>query len=122
MRKALEISPDLKAADENLGKLTLTSNRTARESFWDFWTSSRSKKLIALIIGLSIAVVIILYGWNINFGKDSTTTEIITNGIKNTTTTVEGPSDIPETYLIVIAIMLFIILLPEIKKKPKWVQ
>lgn len=121
-KKALEINPDLAVADENLGKLALLTHTRVHESFWEFWQSSKYKKIIAIAIAVAITVSIYLYTYHIYFGNDESIVEVY-NGtvspetiINSTKTINDEPSDIPEAFLIVIALMLFIILLPEIRK------
>ena len=122
-KKALEINPDSTIADENLGKLALLTHTRRSDSFWEFWQSSKYKKIIAITIAAAIIISISLYTFHIYFGNDETTVIVTVNNtlsnsiISNTTKTIKDePSDIPETFLIVIALMLFIILLPEIRK------
>lgn len=117
-RKALAINPSLSVVEENLGKLASLAYNKVTESFWEFWTSSNFKKLISLAVGLAISIFIFLYTYSIYFGNDVTTVEIkgMNGTVTNSTTTTNQPSEIPETFFGVIALMLFIILLPEIRK------
>jgi hypothetical protein len=116
-RKALDIKPSLARIDENLGKLSMLTDTKESQGFWEFWTSSSYKKLIFVTIGLAISIFVFLYAFHIYIVNDVTTVvvEVIDNPTNSTTTT-NQPTEIPETYFIIIVLMLFIILLPEIRK------
>ena len=112
IKKAIEIRPSLAIANENIAKLT-SSGGSGSQNFWDFWKSSIFKKIVGItlfLLILSIAVSITYY--------------IITNimpflnPMDTTTNTTKEIQliDISEGYLVILGIMLFILLIPEIKK------
>ncbi len=119
-RKALEIKPELEVADYNLGKLASSDLIKKHGDFWEFWTSSPFKKLIVLVILLLTFVFVSLYAIHIfgffNLNEVTTTNTTTANKIVNTTILTNSGRDVPETYFIIIGVLLFILLLPEIRK------
>jgi tetratricopeptide (TPR) repeat protein len=107
IKRAIEIKPSLAVANENIAKIT-SSGSQQFQNFWDFWKSSLFKKLVGItlfVLILSTAVSITYYIINNLLFK---------NGIDTTKET--QLMDISEGYLIMLGIILFILLIPEIKK------
>ena len=109
LKQAIQLNPHLAEAHENLTKAVLFQKQET-QNFIEFWSSSDSKKAIAIILGL-LAISVIAYP--LLFGYTSL---VITdaNGIISKTTTVE--SKIPETHIIILGLIVFILLFPEIRK------
>jgi tetratricopeptide (TPR) repeat protein len=126
VKRAIEIKPSLAVANENIAKLTSSGSQNF-QNFWDFWKSSIFKKIVgimlfALLLGTTVSITyhivsnIILF--SISSNNPTNTTDIpvnTTNTITNTTNETEL-IDISEGYFITLAIILFILLIPEIKK------
>jgi tetratricopeptide (TPR) repeat protein len=105
IKRAISIKPALAVANENIAKLT-SSGRPHFQNFWDFWKSSIFKKIVGVtlfVLILSISISITVY-----------ITSNIIQGLNSTN--VKQLIDISEGYLIILAIILFILLIPEIKK------
>lgn len=98
VKKAIEINPALSSAHENLVKLILPIENKGRQNFWDFWSGSKTKKLVAtILVVLSVGIIIYYPVVSYYYGG------------------IIFP-EIPESYLIVIGLMILILLMPEIKK------
>lgn len=117
LKIAIKLKPDLAEAHENL--ITLTNKSQNQERFWDFWAKSNSRKFVAISLGV---LAVILSGYSIYENSDvvqtvqniNTTNKVVVGNITTVTTTSEAK--IPESYLIIIGIIILILLSPEVKK------
>lgn len=133
--QAIRTNPSLPTAHENLIKLTM-NDRGQSQDVWKYWGASGSKKAIAATLSLLAAALVIfpIITPFMNNGPPSEESELVTTkNIKNitgsksstteelTSTTnkslVKGDSEakIPESYLVVVALIVLIILLPQLK-------
>lgn len=115
IEKAVELKPSLPSAHENLVKLTLNAE-SRYTNFVDFWNASHRRITIAIIVCVSIAIMV---GYSFLVGGDRSLEvqeTIDNNGIRNVTSTTRTGFAIPETTIIVIGILVFILLIPEIRK------
>ena len=105
VKRAIEIKPSLAVANENISKLT-SSASPHFQNFWDFWKSSIFKR----IVGITLVVLILGIVGSITY-------HIIINMSPISNITPKGQLiDMPEDYLIILGIILFVLLVPEIKK------
>jgi tetratricopeptide (TPR) repeat protein len=122
IKRAIEIKPSLAVANENIAKLTSSGSQNF-QNFWDFWKSSIFKKIVgimlfALLLGTTVSITyhiisnIILFSISPNNSTHTTDIPVTTT---NTTKEIEL-IDISEGYFIILAIILFVLLIPEIKK------
>jgi len=111
VKKAIQNKPSLAEAQENLSKIASASDRRI-QNFWEFWSASRWRKVVAIIIGIYSLGIIILYP--LYFGSETTETHEI-DGNKSKTTVVTTPAKLPEIYLIVAGLTLLILLSPQIR-------
>lgn len=120
LREAIQFKPSLAAAQENLAKVTLTST-TERQSFWNFWSASLSRKLVAIILGI-IAFSVILYPILVSQGYFIRESNGNDNKVANNNAISIPPSSsikeakIDQSFLVVLGIIIVILLLPEIKR------
>ena len=117
LQKAIEYKPSLSEAHHNLVKMTTIHSNG--EHFWDFWTKSWKRK--GVLIFLSIAAIIIIGSSFADNSGNIQSVRVINqtdNQIISDVTTVTSTQEktIPESYLIVVGMILLIILSPEIKK------
>jgi tetratricopeptide (TPR) repeat protein len=127
VKRAIEIKPSLAVANENIAKIT-SSDSPHFQNFWDFWKSSIYKKIVgitlfALLLGTTISITFhiisnILISNNTNTPTSTNNTSIPANNTSTPTNTTEETQlmDISEGYLVTLGIILFILLIPEIKK------
>lgn len=112
-KNTIEIKPALALADENLsGLVSHNNNGSGGQPFWDFWTSSPIKKMIATIL---VCLGIGLIGYHFYMlglehqGKGHQGNILTYNQNPNS-------FEIPHTYLILLAIIIFVLLVPQINK------
>jgi tetratricopeptide (TPR) repeat protein len=115
VRKAIEIRPSFAIAHENLVRISLRIGK--QQSFWDFWTISRSRKAVAIMLMVFALGIIIYYPiYSLYFGSQIIqTTKIInsaSNSYKNSTTVTITSSKIPDTYFIIVGLVILILLSP----------
>jgi tetratricopeptide (TPR) repeat protein len=111
-KNAIQIDPALSSAHENMIKIMLRIKNESK-SFGSYWLKPKKRLLIPILLGVlgSILVVYSLYN---GYEKKEINDEII-NGTKSTTINTIKENKIHENYLIVLGLILFIILIPEIK-------
>ena len=119
VKEALRYNPSLTAAQESLIKLTVNLGN-GRQSFWNFWNTSWSKRIAAILLVIA-AFSVITYPLS-QYSENITTTKSYGNNSTNgnysdTTITTTSPQlKIDNSYLIVFGIIIFILLLPEIQR------
>ena len=114
LKEAIRIDPRLAVAHENLAKVTISSEK--RKNFWDFWSSSPTKRAAAIAM-VAMAVFIIAY-YPLSGLQAVETKEEVKEGTStttNTTTVFTKPPQVPQSSLIVAGIVAAIILFPELK-------
>jgi tetratricopeptide (TPR) repeat protein len=125
-KRAIEIKPSLAVANENIAKIT-SSDTPHFQNFWDFWKSSIYKKIVgitlfALLLGTTISITIHIISNIIPIANitniPTNNTSIPANNTSTPTNTTEETQlmDISEGYLVTLGIILFILLILEIKK------
>jgi tetratricopeptide (TPR) repeat protein len=120
LKRALIIKPMLLEAHENMVKFSL--RETHHPTFWEFWTTSQSRKIIGSIIGTVAIILILLPILSLTtqlIPQMIETKQVNTTSVSNklttiTTTTSQGPL-IPESYLIAAGLLVLIILSPVIR-------
>lgn len=112
LKKAIEIEPSLSQAHENLIKITAAFQKD-KYSFLNFWMKPKKRLTIPIVLGI-LGALLILYSINTGYYTTETKEQII-NGTKSTTLTSTSEHRIPETYLVVLGLIVLIILAPEIK-------
>jgi tetratricopeptide (TPR) repeat protein len=113
VKRAIEIKPSLAVANENIAKLTSFGGQHF-QNFWDFWKSSIFKKIVGVtlfVLILSTAVSITYHIIITIYSSPNSFSSTTTDNTKETQL-----MDISEGYLITLGIILFILLIPEIKK------
>ena len=122
VKRAIEIKPSLAVANENIAKLTSSSSQNF-QNFWDFWKSSKFKKIVgitlfALLLSTTVSITYHIISNIILFSNSPfSSTNTINIPVNTTNSTKETQLiDISEGYFITLGIILFILLIPEIKK------
>jgi tetratricopeptide (TPR) repeat protein len=135
LAEAIRINPAMAVAHENIARLAM--NDTAkRQDFWQYWGASTRKKAVAIALSLIAAAVVILgimspfYGStsdpleenaatskNIKTSNESTTvtTTEETTSTKHQSESVTPEVKIPESYLVIVALVVLVILSPQLK-------
>jgi tetratricopeptide (TPR) repeat protein len=110
-RQAVALNPTLESAHENLAKLVLAPE--GKVNFWEFWTASNWRKLVALFIVVLAALLVFqpLY-----FGNATVKIEVKQGAEQNKTITTTREHTIPQTNLIVVGLAILVLLSPEIGK------
>jgi len=85
------------------------------QSFWDFWTKSPARKAVAIILGLA-AFSTVLYPILGQGYKTIEKKEIYGTNTSSVTITSNTQTKIDNSYLLVLGAVIFILLLPEIKR------
>jgi tetratricopeptide (TPR) repeat protein len=99
---AVEIKPSLSVAVENLSRLVShDSNGLDNQTFWDFWTGSPIKKAVAIILAVLAAGLIGYHFYMLQLQES---------------VSISRSFEIPATYLTLIGIILFVLLVPQINK------
>lgn len=137
--KAMAIKPSLSILNENLAKLTLVSNKQY-DNFWDFWNSTKRKRYLAISMGI-LAVAIVVYGIiapvtiqtkipettlttdiarkKVTAIEKNITTETNEEIISNSTKAIEPLNSsqlkIPDSFLIIVGLIIFFILVPQLR-------
>lgn len=132
VRTSLAIDPTNVTANENLTKLIVNTEKKNQSNFWDFWNSSGAKKATAVFLS-ALAIGLVFYGIFITEvptapSTISLTNETTTNGTVTSTTLTNSTNfskgqqsptkvlqELPNSYLILVGIIVVIILIPQIK-------
>jgi tetratricopeptide (TPR) repeat protein len=120
LKEALNIKPSLLKAHENLVKFSL--RLTHHPTFWEFWTTTGTRKIIGSIIGIVALILIILPILSLTIHiipemietKQINTTSV-DKGDTTITTITNHAAIIPESYLIAAGLLALIILSPVIR-------
>jgi hypothetical protein len=111
VNKAIELDPALEEAHENLAKLFLTSSNI--REFWRFWMTPKKRLAVQIIHG-ALAVRLVLYSFYID-SEITTITEEIKDSQNSKTISTTKEHKIPDSYLIVLGLVIKILLVPEIR-------
>lgn len=111
VKKAIENKPKLAEAHENLAKLIFTRGKES-QGFWDFWSASCPRRIVAILLGL-FAIGLTIYPLYIGYETVQTVEEV--GKASKTITTTKEPR-IPESYIIVLGLIVLMLLTPEIRK------
>jgi len=132
IRRTLAIDPTNVTAHENLIKLTVNIEKKNQTNFWDFWNSSGWKRGTAIFLSI-LAIGLVFYGiflteiplppvTTILMNETTTDGTLTSITITNSTNISKGqPStakilqELPNSYLILVGIIVVIILIPQIK-------
>jgi Flp pilus assembly protein TadD, contains TPR repeats len=131
VRTSLAIDPSNVTANENLTKLIINKEEKNQINFWDFWNSSGWKRGTAVFLSI-LAIGLVFYGIFLTEIPLPPTTTTLTNEttvngtvkstiITNSTNFTKGQStnkvlqDLPNSYLILVGLIVVIILIPQIK-------
>lgn len=132
VRKSLEIDPNNVTAQENLTKLTIKIEKKNQMDFWEFWNSSGWKRATAIFLSI-LGIGLVFYGifltetppvpTTISLTNETTTNGTVTSTtITNSTNFSKGQQsnakvlqELPNSYLILVGIIVIIILIPQIK-------
>ena len=137
--QAIRTNSSLPEAHENLVRLTI-NEESQRQDFWEFWGASpRRRRIVTLLSILAASVVVFgIVSPYIEIDDNNVPNEGIINSTKNTTTIngsqkkvttletyIQNKSNssadtslevrIPESYLVVVALIVLIILAPQLK-------
>ena len=110
IKRAIEIKPSLSVANENIAKITSSSSEHL-QNFWDFWKSSLFKKIVGITLVVLLLSTVSIITYHIIFNIIS-----VTNSTNPMNSQEAQLMDISEGYFITLGIILFILLIPEIKK------
>jgi tetratricopeptide (TPR) repeat protein len=116
VKRAIEIKPSLAVANENIAKLTSSSGQNF-QNFWEFWKSSKFKKIVGITLFALLLSTTVSITYHI-ISKIVLSPNSPFSSTNNTTNSTKGTQliDISEGYFITLGIILFILLIPEIKK------
>jgi len=117
IKRAIEIKPSLAEANENIAKLT-SSGSQHFQNFWDFWKSSIFKKIVGITLVVLLLSTVSIITYHIIFQVILVTNPTIVTNSTNAMNSQKQAQlmDISEGYLVTLGIILFILLIPEIKK------
>jgi len=107
LKKAIVIEPNYAEAHENLSKAFRAQGK-GYQNFWEFWSTSNSRKFTAILLGI-FAMALVVYPITYGFDVFDITKE---NELQPSTTV----NIIPESYIAIIGIIIFIIMSPMIRK------
>jgi tetratricopeptide (TPR) repeat protein len=110
IKRAIEIKPSLSVANENIAKITSSSSEHL-QNFWDFWKSSLFKKIVGITLVVLLLSTVSIITYHIIFNII-----LVTNSTNLMNSQEAQLMDISEGYFITLGIILFILLIPEIKK------
>jgi tetratricopeptide (TPR) repeat protein len=130
LRRTLAIDSTNVSATENLAKLSVNIESNNQENFWDFWNSSPLRRGTAIFLSI-LAIGLVFYAIYLTEAPlplmTTLTNETTTNGtfisttITNSTNFSKSQSsakviqELPNSYLILIGIVVVIILIPQIR-------
>jgi tetratricopeptide (TPR) repeat protein len=116
LKNAITIKPSMATAHHNLA--ILAAGNSSRQTFWDYWSATRTKIIVAILLGVA-AFSLVFYSIHflpssVEVSTNSTGKTIGSSGTNITTTTTKPPP-IPESYLVIVGLIILVLLSPIIR-------